>query len=172
LPALKIRALTIKGFRAFGSTEQTLSVPGDLAAVWGPNSKGKTSLGEAFEFLLTGSVSRRALVASSQDEFADALRNAHLALGETVYVAARVTAIDGTDYAVKRILVADYSKRQDCVSRLEIDGTAANEADLTKLGIVLSQPPLRAPVLAQHTLSHIFQFGRKIERLTSRRCSK
>ena len=42
------------------------------------------------------------------------------------------------------------------MSRLEIDGTAANEADLTKLGIVLSQPPLRAPVLAQHTLSHIF----------------
>ena len=156
MAALRFNSLKIKGFRAFGSTEQTLSLPGELAAVWGPNSKGKTSLGEAFEFLLTGSISRRALVASSQDEFADALRNAHLAAGETVYAAARVTATDGTDHEIKRILVADYSKKQDCVSRLEIDGTAANEADLTKLGIVLSQPPLRAPVLAQHTLSHIF----------------
>jgi hypothetical protein len=156
LAALRFNSLKIKGFRAFGSTEQTLSLPSELAAVWGPNSKGKTSLGEAFEFLLTGSISRRALVASSQDEFADALRNAHLAAGETVYAAARVTATDGAHHEIKRILVADYSKKQDCVSRLEIDGTAANEADLSKLGIVFSQPPLRAPVLAQHTLSHIF----------------
>lgn len=98
MAALRFNSLKIKGFRAFGSTEQTLSLPGELAAVWGPNSKGKTSLGEAFEFLLTGSISRRALVASSQDEFADALRNAHLAAGETVYAAARVTATDGTDH--------------------------------------------------------------------------
>lgn len=53
-------------------------------------------------------------------------------------------------------MTADYAKRQDCASRLEIDGNAAREADLVALGIVLSQPPLQAPVLAQHTLSHIF----------------
>src|SRR6266478_988220 len=63
---------------------------------------------------------------------------------------------DGTDHEIKRVLTADYSKKQDCVSRLEIDGVPAAEADLARLGIVLSQPPLRAPVLAQHTLSHIF----------------
>jgi recombinational DNA repair ATPase RecF len=112
LAALRFKSLKIKGFRAFGCAEQTLSLPGELAAVWGPNSKGKTSLGEAFEFLLTGSISRRALVASSQDEFADALRNAHLAAGETVYVAAQVIATDGTDHKIKRILVSDYSKKQ------------------------------------------------------------
>ena len=61
--APRIRSLTIKGFRAFGAVEQTLNLPADIAVVWGPNSKGKTSLAEAFEFLLTGQISRRELMA-------------------------------------------------------------------------------------------------------------
>lgn len=152
----KIRSLTVNGFRAYGVTEQTLTLPGELAVVWGPNSKGKSSLGEAFEFLLTGCISRRELMASSQDEFADALRNAHLPLNHEVYVRANIVAPDGTAYEVKRVLTADYAKRQNCASRLEIDGAPAEESDLFALGIVLSQPPLQAPVLAQHTLSYIF----------------
>jgi hypothetical protein len=109
--------------------------------------------------LLTGRLARRELMASSQDEFADALRNAHLAVGEDVYVAARITASDGTPHDIKRVLTGDYTKRQNCTARLEIDGAAATQTDLTKLGIVLSQPPLEAPVLAQHTLSYIFSVG-------------
>lgn len=124
--------------------------------MWGPNSKGKTSLAEAVEFLLTGRIARRELMASSQDEFADALRNAHLPSGQQVYIAANVIATDGSSHQVKRILTADYAKKQDCQSRLEIDGKLAAEAGLAALGIALSQPPLEAPVLAQHTLSYIF----------------
>jgi len=116
----------------------------------------QTSLAEAVEFLLTGQVVRRELMASAQDEFADALRNAHLVPADEVYVTARVQAPDGSLHEVRRILTADYGKRQDCASRLEIDGVIAAEADLAGLGIVLSQPPLQAPVLAQHTLSYIF----------------
>ena len=153
---MKVKALTIKGFRAYGTSEQTLILSPKIAAVWGPNSKGKTSLGEAFEFLLTGCISRRELMASSQDEFADALRNAHLAPDQEVFVAARVIGPDGNDHEIRRVLTADYGKRQDCASRLEINGTAAAETDLAQLGLVLSQPPLQAPVLAQHTLSYIF----------------
>lgn len=152
----RIRSLTVKGFRAYGGVEQTLNLPSDIAVVWGPNSKGKTSLGEAFEFLLTGRISRREMMASSQDEFADALRNAHLPLGQEVSVTAAIIAPDGSDHEIRRVLTADYAKRQDCASRLEIDGVAAQEADLAALGIVLSQPPLQAPVLAQHTLAYIF----------------
>lgn len=156
MTALRVRSLSLKGFRAYGGAEQTLNLPSDIAAVWGPNSKGKTSLAEAFEFLLTGRITRRELMSSSQDEFADALRNAHLADGEEVYVAARVIAQDGTAHDVKRVLISDYTKRQDCAHRLEIDGAGANEAVLANLGLRLSQPPLQAPVLAQHTLSYIF----------------
>jgi hypothetical protein len=155
LTAIRIKSLKIRGFRPCGVNEQTL-VLGEIAAIWGPNSKGKTSLSEGFEFLLTGCISRRELMASSQDEFADSLRNAHLPAGAEVYVSAKITDSDGTDQELKRVLIADYGKKQECTSRLEINGVEATEADLARLGITLSQPPLRAPVLAQHTLSHIF----------------
>jgi recombinational DNA repair ATPase RecF len=62
-----ISKLEIQGFRAFGRAVQTLDLPSLLAAVCGPNSQGKTSLAEAVEFLLTGQIVRRALMASSQD---------------------------------------------------------------------------------------------------------
>lgn len=154
--ALRIRTLSVRGFRAFGPAEQTLNLPSDIAVVWGPNSKGKTSLAEAFEFLLTGRISRRELMASTQDEFADALRNAHLADSDETSVAACITAADGTDHTLKRVLTTDYGKRQDCASRLTIDDVLATEDELKDLGLILSQPPLEAPVLAQHTLSYVF----------------
>ena len=152
----RLRSLTIKGFRAYGATEQVLNLPSDIAVVWGPNSTGKTNLAEAIEFLLTGRIARRELMASSQAEFADALRNAHLPLGQQVYVAATITAPDGSSHQIKRILTADYAKMQDCKSRLEINGKPVANQDLAAIGISLSQPPLAAPVLAQHTLSYIF----------------
>lgn len=154
--ATRIKSLTVQGFRSYGQPPQTLNLPADIAVVWGPNSKGKTSLAEAIEFLLTGRIARRELMASSQDEFADALRNAHVAANTEVYVSARIIDAGGNAHEVKRILTADYGKRQDCASRLEIDGAHASEDDLAALGVVLSQPPLRAPVLAQHTLAYIF----------------
>lgn len=85
----KINQLEIQGFRAFGRNPQTLEFPSLLAAIWGPNSQGKTSLAEAVEFLLTGEIVRRALMASGQDEFADSLRNAHLPAGAEVSSSAR-----------------------------------------------------------------------------------
>jgi chromosome segregation ATPase len=154
--APKLKSLSITGFRAYGAAGQTLGILSDISVIWGPNSKGKTSFAEACEFLLTGKTVRRELMASSQDEFADALRNAHLPLADQAYVSGAIIADDKKCHEIKRLLTSDYSKKQDCASRLEIDGSPATEADLAKLGIVLSQPPLQAPVLAQHTLSYIF----------------
>ena len=154
--APRLRSLTVEGFRSYGATKQVLNLPSDIAVVWGPNSTGKTSLAEAIEFLLTGRIARRELMASSKDEFADALRNAHLPPGQQVSVAATITAPDGSSHQVKRVLLADYAKKQDCKSRLEINGQPVAEQDLAGIGISLSQPPLAAPVLAQHTLSYIF----------------
>jgi len=146
-------------FRAFGPSaglSNTLEFPSPLAAVWGPNSQGKTSLAEAVEFLLTGQIVRRTLLASGQDEFADALRNAHLAAGTQVFVQAEIIAKDGSPHTIRRTLKTDYGKKQDCETVLEVDGKGATEAGLVSLGIVLSQPPLSAPVLAQHTLGYLF----------------
>lgn len=156
MPGLQIRKLEIQGFRSFGRKLQTLEFPSPLAAVWGPNSQGKTSLAEAFEFLLTGRIVRRELLASSQDEFADALRNAHMPAGVPVFVQAEIVDAGGATHTIKRRLVSDYGKKQDCATALEIDGKTGNEQALQNLGLVLSQPPLRAPVLAQHTLGYLF----------------
>jgi len=156
LTAPRIKSISVKGFRAYGAAEQTLKLPSDLTVVWGPNSKGKTSLAEAFEFLLTGRITRREFMASTLDEFADALRNAYLMDGDDVYIAVQMIAVDGIEHEIKRFLTGDYTKRQDCTSRLEIDGKIAEEADLTKFGLIQSLPPFQAPILAQHTLSYIF----------------
>ena len=152
----KINKIEIQGFRAFGQKGQTLRFGSLLAAVWAPNSQGKTSLAEAFEYLLTGQVVRRQLMASTQDEFADALRNAHMLAGMLTYVEAEITSADGKPHKVRRTLISDYAKRQDCQSTLQVDGKDSKESDLAGLGIVLSQPPLAAPVLAQHTLGYLF----------------
>jgi hypothetical protein len=152
----KINKLEILGFRAFGRNAQTLEFPSLLAAVWGPNSQGKTSLAEAVEFLLTGEIVRRALMSSGQDEFADSLRNAHLPAGMDVFVQATILGGDRKEYVVRRTLKSDYSKKQDCETGLTIAGKSCDEAALATLGIRLSQPPLRAPVLAQHTLGYVF----------------
>ena len=126
----KINKIEIQGFRAFGRNGQTLAFGSLLAAVWAPNSQGKTSLAEAFEFLLTGQIVRRQLMASTQDEFADALRNAHMPAGMSAYVEAEIAGEDGKPHKVRRTLISDYTKRRDCQSTLQIGGRDAKEAIL------------------------------------------
>jgi RecF/RecN/SMC N terminal domain len=152
----EIRSVEVQGFRAFGRRPQKLSFSSHIAAIWAPNSQGKTSLAEAFEFLLTGRIVRRELMASTQDEFAEALRNAHLPNTEQVYVQAEIVGSDDELHIIRRTLVEDYAKRRDCQSVLKIDGEQATREDLIRLGIVLSQPPLEAPILTQHTLGYLF----------------
>lgn len=151
----QIEWIEVQGFRGFGEL-QRLELGTPLAVIWGPNSQGKTSLAEAFEFLLTGTIARRELMASSQDEFADALRNAHLPIDQPVFVQARFRSTDGTGHGVKRTLTRDFEKRAGCESTLEVDGKAATGADLADIGIVLSLPPMAAPILMQHTLGYLF----------------
>jgi hypothetical protein len=158
MSSVRINSLTLQGFRSFGRAPQSLPLSAPIAVIQASNSQGKTSLAEAVEFLLTGEIVRRQLLASSQDEFADALRHAHLPAAMPVFVEARLRCEDEVERTVRRTLVSDYGKGryQDCQTTLEIDGKLATEADLLALGVVLSKPPLRAPVLAQHTLSYLF----------------
>lgn len=156
MQGLRIRKIEIQGFRAFGQKAQTIVLSPTVSVIWGPNSQGKTSLAEAFEFLLTGHTVRRELLASAQDEFADSLRNAHMPAKAAVFVQAEMIGTDGVPHTVRRTLTADYGKKQDCQTALQMDGKPATESALEALGIVLSQPPLRAPVLAQHTLGYLF----------------
>lgn len=153
---VRLKSLRVHGFRSFGQEPQALLIDSDIAVVWGPNSQGKTSLAEAIEFLLTGKIVRREMLASAQDEFADSLRNAHLPDATPVVISADVLDGAGQPRSITRTLTQDYQRRQDCSSQLHIDGVPAVQADLDALGLGLSQPPLSAPILTQHTLAYLF----------------
>jgi hypothetical protein len=155
----RITKIEVQGFRSFGQARQVIHLPESIAVLWGGNSQGKTSFVEALEFLLTGQIVRRDLLASTKDEFTEALKNVHISPTHEVIVDACIYCPDGQTRKLTRTLVEDYRRgaAAGCVSRLEIDGTACNESDIeATLGLRLSQPPLRAPVLAQHTLAYLF----------------
>ncbi|MGY3695040.1 hypothetical protein ACVIGA_005120 [Bradyrhizobium sp. USDA 3240] len=153
----RIRRIEIQGFRGFGTSPQSITLPDTVAAIWGGNSQGKTSLAEAIEFLLTGQIARRDLLASAKDEFSQSLRNAHISPSVPVYVGAELTCADGKIRKLRRTLTSDYDGNAASTSRLELDAKPCPEADIEdQIGIRLQHPPLRAPVLAQHTLGYVF----------------
>ncbi len=150
----RLVSLEVRGFRSFGTEARTLQLDAPLVVVHAGNSQGKTSLAEAIEFLISGLSSRRDMLGGSKAEYYDSLRNAHLPAGDTdVYVAAMVRDPGGTTHQVRRELLCDFSQGTECDSRLLIDGVEV--ADLDHLGLPLADPPVRAPVLLQHTLRHV-----------------
>jgi hypothetical protein len=155
----QLSRIELQGFRSFGNVRQFLDLAFSVSTLWGGNSQGKTSFVEALEFLFTGQIARRELLASTKDEFAEALRNAHIAPAHPVWVAAKIVCTDGQTRTLTRRLVEDYRRGSaaGCTSRLEIDGHVCTEDDIrVQLGLRLSHPPLRAPVLSQHTLGYLF----------------
>lgn len=152
----RLNWVEVQGFRAFGKDVQRVDLPSSIGVIWGPNSQGKTAFAEAIEFLLTGSIVRRELLASSQDEFADSLRNAHMPEKLPVFIQAEILGSDGEPHVIKRTLQTDYAKKATCSSILEVDGKGAAQSELVQLGVVLSQPPMAAPILMQHTLGYLF----------------
>lgn len=156
-----LKKIELQGFRSFGTGAQSFELPATIAVFWGGNSQGKSSLAEAMEFLLTGQIARRELLASTKEEFSDSLKNVHLADNVPVSVSAEVLCADGQTRTLKRTLTEDYKRgAQGCASIIEIDGYTSQQGDIEgKLGIKLFPPPLSAPVLAQHTLGYIFSAG-------------
>ncbi|MGH3971310.1 MAG: AAA family ATPase, partial [Mycobacterium sp.] len=150
----RLVSLEIRGFRAFGTEARTLQLDAPLVVLHAGNSQGKTSLTEAIEFLISGRSSRRDMLGGSKAEYHDSLRNAHLPASDTeVYVQAVVRDGAGVTHQVRRELLCDFGQGTECDSRLLIDGIEAN--DLDQLGLPLADPPVRAPVLLQHTLRHV-----------------
>lgn len=149
MPTLKW--LELRGYRSFGIA-QRLDFSEPLALVWGGNSQGKTSVAEAVEFLLTGGTVRRELLGGDKGEYDDSLRNAYQPEGEEVSVAACIVDARGNDRIVKRVLVCDYARKRECQTTLTIDGSV--HPDVVPLGIPLAEPPLKAPVLFQHSVRY------------------
>ncbi len=150
----RLVSLEIRGFRAFGTEARTLQLDAPLVVVHAGNSQGKTSLAEGIEFLLSGQNSRRELLGGAKAEYNDSLRNAHLpTVSADVYVEALLRSADGTTHRIRRELLCDFGQGTECDSRLLLDGVEMN--DLSEVGLPLADPPVRAPVLLQHTLRHV-----------------
>jgi hypothetical protein len=131
-----------------------LQLDAPLVVVHAGNSQGKTSLAEGIEFLFSGQSSRRELLGGAKAEYNDSLRNAHLPTVRTdVYVEAVFRCPDGVTHSVRRELLCDFGQGTECDSRLLLNGVEV--ADLSRIGLTLADPPVRAPVLLQHTLRHV-----------------
>jgi hypothetical protein len=123
-----------------------------LTVIHADNSQGKTSLAEAFEFLHTGTISRRQLAGGSPGEFEGALRNAHIGPAAQVYVEVGLLDAKGNEAIIRRELNVDYRGATDCESTLTVNGVTTES--VTDVGLHLSDPPLAAPVLLEHALRY------------------
>ena len=72
---MKIKSISIQGFRGFND-EQTVDFHDRLTLIYAPNSYGKTSISEAFEWLLYG-ITSKVESADSKDEYKGSCRNCH-----------------------------------------------------------------------------------------------
>lgn len=83
---MKIRSISIQGFRGFNE-ERTIEFHDRLTLIYASNSYGKTSISEAFEWLLYGTTSK-VEKADSKEEYRGSYRNRHLSESLTPFVRA------------------------------------------------------------------------------------
>ena len=138
---MQLVRLRVAGFRGFND-EQPVELYGRVVIYFGANGAGKTSIGEAIEWLLYGrTVKRHKGDEISKREYAESYRNTHYTGGHRPYVEAEV--LDQNDQArtIRRELNDDES------SVLTVDGQA--EEDLQIFGISTLYD---RPLILQHPL--------------------
>jgi DNA repair exonuclease SbcCD ATPase subunit len=147
-----LKSILPHNFRGFRKGSVPIQFDSKLVIIEGRNSQGKTSLVEALEWLLTGSLSRR----DSKDlgdskELENCISNSFRPHEEDTWVEA-VFVKNEEIIKLKRILTKDYGKtRNDACSSVlyknNIELTIQEESDLKEqlFGLV-------PPILMQHTL--------------------
>jgi len=73
---MKLKEITLRGFRGF-NVERSIPIHDRLTLISAPNSHGKTSISEGFEWLLYGHTYKLQF-ADSKDEYRGSYRNIHL----------------------------------------------------------------------------------------------
>jgi len=139
---VKIKAVTIQGFRGFNE-KRTIAFDDSLTLIYAPNSYGKTSISEAFEWLLYGETYKIA-TAESKDEFKGSYRNRHLPESMTPF--AKVIFMDDKGREIEFCAELD---EYEAIKRF-VDG---QEVENWSLAEDLSQVP--RPFILQHALKHL-----------------
>ena len=136
---MRLKALTVRNFRGFGSAAETIDLDRDLVLFYGPNGHGKTSLAEAIEWLFYGATKRRQRGEDfSKSEYANTFANVH---GGTPTEVKLHIYFDGKDVELSRRLGFKET------SETYIDGRSGA---FSELGIKALEAFY--PVVAQHGL--------------------
>jgi hypothetical protein len=140
-------------FRGFRSLDTPISFPNGLTVIDGPNSSGKTSLAEAFEWLFTGKLVRRTLhELGAPEELESCIGNQLRPDGEQTWVEVTIGIESGEIVHLRRVLVSDYgsTSTSEPSSKLYKEGIELAPEDGINLleSLTLGNPPM----LMQHTL--------------------
>lgn len=104
---MKIERLTVQGFRGFNE-RRSIDFDERLTLVCAPNSYGKTSISEAFEWLLYGTTSKVER-AGSKEEYKGSLRNRHFPEGAIPFVEVAFVGEDGGETQFRGEFMEDES---------------------------------------------------------------
>ena len=138
---MRLRTLSICGFRGFNDA-QTLDLADPIVIFEGPNGCGKTSIGEAVEWLLYGRTLKRTKGDGlSKREYRDCYRNVHYVGPESPYAEAELDDRNGKPRKIRRELKGDET------SVLKVDGSVVQ--NLKEFGIDHVHD---RPLILQHTL--------------------
>lgn len=123
---VKIDRITAQAFRGYPSSVEVV-LSGDVVLLYGENGTGKTSLTEAFEWALFGTIVRKAR-SKTPGEYQGSswLRNAHADPDKKTYAEVVLVSDSGRNHRIRRELEGNRTQ-------LWIDGEEA--ADVTRLGL-------------------------------------
>ncbi|MGA9349849.1 MAG: AAA family ATPase [Anaerolineae bacterium] len=141
---MKIKNLTIQGFRGFNERCDPIDFHERLTLISGLNSYGKTSLSEALEWLLYGVTSKIESAAGGITEYKGSYRNCHFPKLETPFVEATFLESDGSEVVYRGELASD-----DSIQRY-LNGT---EVDKWPWEQVAGLAP--RPFILQHALKNL-----------------
>lgn len=124
---MKPIGLKVAGIRGFND-ELTVDLDGKLVIYYGPNASGKTSIGEAIEWLFYGRTIKRLKGDEiSKREYEGSYRNTHYSRPALPFVEAAIVDSSGNRHTIRRELKVDET------SILTVDGKPAS--DLRQFGI-------------------------------------
>ena len=139
---MKIKNITIQGFRGFNE-ERNIDFHDRLTLIYAPNSYGKTSISEAFEWLLYG-ITSKVEKADSKEEYKGSYRNRHLPESLTPIVKATFVDDDENETEFRGDLAED-----ETIQRF-VNG---QEVESWPLAQDISKVP--RPFILQHALKYL-----------------
>jgi hypothetical protein len=136
-------------FRGFRAPKRLVTLESELILIEGPNSSGKTSLSEAFEWVFTGGLSRRS--SGHPRELANCIANEFRPADEQTWVEC-VLGVDDRVVTIRRVLSQDYTEKAAGVPLSDVYRDGEHLSNLEERALLEELFAGVAPILMQHTL--------------------